>query len=214
MFIIILCFGVLVGFRSSDNAKTFDINELYDYQKEYNTVEMDVCSLSTTKSYESYRAITAVDSAQYKFIRNYMHVDEETGLLVDNDGFIGVALGSYYSNVIGTRFYFTMNTGVVIPFVMIDQKADAETDSMHCYHTYDGSMIELVIDPLIAKNYFNRNGYSITVAGNFNNFAPFNGYVVKVEKVLDERNEDYVTFTEQDSNDLNIDNIYYYASGY
>ena len=204
-----------MGFRSSDNAKTFDINELYDYQKEYNSVEMAVCSLNTAKSYESYRAITATDSAQYKFIKNYMHVDEETGLLVDNDGFIGVALGSYYSNQIGTRFYFTLNTGVVIPFVMIDQKADSETDSMHCYHTYDGSMIELVIDPTIAKNYFiNSYGYSITVMGNFNSFAPFNGYVVKVEKVLDERNEDYVTFTEQESNDLEINNIYYYASGY
>ena len=130
----------------SDTYK-FDLDSLYDYQKEFKTEELDICSANTAKTYMDYRMTTVVDSRQYQFIHNFLTVDKKTGFLYDEDGFIAVALGSYYGEI-GDRYYFTLESGIVLPLVKAEEKADEDTDAMGCYHTLDGSVVEFVIDGL------------------------------------------------------------------
>ena len=206
--VILLCSGF--NYLDSDGY-SFDLSDLYNYHKEFESEEIGVCSMSNVKTYMDYRMTTLRSSAQYKFLNYECTVDEKTGLLYDEDGFIAVALGSYYG-VIGDRFYFTLDSGIVLPLVKGEEKADEDTDSTGCYHTIDGSVIEFVIDSDIAGEYFytNENGYVLN--GNFNNYSLFRGSIVKVEKVLDTKLDSRVTY----SNDVRPDktDFFNYASGY
>lgn len=214
----VLVIGLLVcgfTFETSDddsNSSTFDINDLYDYQKEFKSVEIGVCSSSSTKTYMDYRATTARASRQYQFMHNEMTVDETTGFLYDEDGFIGVALGSYYGEI-GDRYYFTLDSGIVLPLVKCEEKADEDTDESGCYHLSDSSVMEFVIDKDYALNYFGRLSNDYVLNGNYNNYSLFNGSIVKVEKVLDEKNENYVTYSSESVTPVNND-IFNYGSGY
>lgn len=209
-FLIVLTLG---GFTYAfKQHSSFDIEDLYSYNKKYKTEEIEVCAESTAKTYMDYRMTTVVNSTQYQFIHNNLTVDESTGFLYDDEGFIAVALGSFYGDI-GDRFYFTLDSGVVLPLVKAEEKADEDTDYTGCYHLIDSSIIEFVIDTDYAENYFwsNSNGYVLN--GNYNNHPLFNGEIVKVEKVLDEIAEGYVTYSYGEPEVLDF-NIFNYASGY
>lgn len=206
---------VLLGgftFFEENNNKSFNIDDLYDYQKEFKTEEIDVCARAGAKTYMDYRMTTVVSSRQYQFIHNELTVDKNTGFLYDKDGFIAVALGSFYGEI-GDRFYFTLDTGIVLPLVKAEEKADQDTDAMGCYHLIDTSIIEFVIDDYYAGNYFWNNGNGLVLNGNYNNYSLFKGDIEKVEKVLEERNDKYVTYTYNYDIPKDID-IFNYASGY
>ena len=85
----IIVFVVMSGFTyiNNDNNEEkgydFDIDALYDYQKEYKTEELSVCSTNTAKTYMDYRMTTVVDSRQYQFLNYKCYVDRETGFLYD-----------------------------------------------------------------------------------------------------------------------------------
>lgn len=209
--LLLLIFALLLcGFK--DVEVEFSLDDLKEYQKEYVSEEVDVCSTNKTKTYMDYRAITDTSSTQYKYIRDNMVLDEQTGFLVDEDGFIGVALGSYYG-VIGDRYYFTLDSGVVLPLVKVEEKADGDTNG-GCYHYSDGSVIEFVIDKDAASEYFGSYSNGLVLSGNYNNYSLFNGEIAKVEKVADEKKEDYVTYVEKEEVPFNNDDIFDYASGY
>lgn len=98
------------------------------------------------KSYMDYRAITNKNSAQW---------DLQTKCWTDKDGlrrkgdYYVVALGSYYADHIGDRFIVTLDTGVEIPVIVGDFKADKHTDSTNRYTlTEDGrkNILEFVVD--------------------------------------------------------------------
>ena len=199
-------------FDSEDDTFNFDINALYDYQKEFKTEELDVCSGNTAKTYMDYRMTTLVSSRQYQFLNYECTVDKKTGFLYDKDGFIAVALGSYYG-VIGDRYYFTLDNGVILPLVKGEEKADEDTDYSGCYHTIDGSVIEFVIDDDYAAAYFGTNSNGYVLDGNYNNYSLFSGSIVKVEKVLDERTRRMVTYRFDLGIPQSLD-IFNYASGY
>lgn len=215
--LIILVIGLLFsGYTyvedTGDESQTLNIDDFYDYQKEYKSEEVGVCASGTTKTYMDYRATTARASRQYQFMHNEMTVDENTGFLYDEDGFIGAALGSYYGEI-GDRYYFTLETGVVLPIVKCEEKSDSDTDGSGCYHLSDNSVIEFVIDKDYALNYFGRLSNSYVLNGNYNNYSLFRGAIVKVEKVLDEKNENYVTYSSESAPIFNSD-IFNYGSGY
>ena len=214
-----LCIAVAVlllavsGFTYfNDDGYDFDIDDLYDYQKKFQSEELEVCSSNTAKTYMDYRMTTLVSSRQYQFLRYECTVDKKTGFLYDDEGFIAVALGSFYG-VIGDRYYFTLDSGVVLPLVKGEEKADEDTDYRGCYHVYDGSVIEFVIDDDYASAYFGTNSNGYVLDGNYNNYPLFNGSIVKVEKVLPEKNEKLVTFEVDEQLPVKID-IFNYASGY
>jgi len=198
--------------NGEEKAYVFNLDSLYDYQKEYKTEELSVCSTNTAKTYMDYRMTTVVDSRQYQFLNYKCYVDKTTGFLYDEDGFIAVALGSYYGEI-GDRFYFTLDSGIVLPLVKGEEKADEDTDYTGCYHKYDGSVIEFVIDSDYAGRYFFSNDNGLVLNGNYNNYSLFRGSIAKVEKVLDEKVEKNVTYQIDQEIPKSID-IFNYASGY
>ncbi len=215
---ILLLSIVLSGYSGSveELAVTngLDLTSLRDYQKVYKSEEVTVCSVSSTKTYMDYRAITSKTSNQYRYIQANMTIDEATGFLVDSDGFIGVALGSYYGEI-GTRYYITLDTGVVLPVVKVEEKADGDTTG-GCYNSSDGSVIEFVIDTdyAAASETFGISGNGLISSGNYNNVELFSGEIAKVELVTDELNPNYVEYVTKESTKINNQNIFYYASGY
>lgn len=219
---IILCLIVFVfcsGFTyidkgtEDDESFSFDIENLYDYQKEYESEEITTCSTGVPKTYMDYRATTDRSSRQYWFIHDELTVDETTGFLYDEDGFIGAALGSFYGEI-GDRFYFTLESGVVLPIVKCEEKADKDTNNTGCYHLEDGSVIEFVIDKNYALNYFGRLSNDYVLNGNYNNYELFKGKIIKVEKVSDEKRTDVVTY-DDDQKIIGVSSdIFEYASGY
>ena len=213
LFIFLLISGfTYINEDKEDNTSTFELGDLYNYQKAFKSEEIDVCASGVAKTYMDYRATTARNSRKYKFIHNNLTVDETTGFLYDEDGFIGVALGSFYGEI-GDRFYFTLESGVVLPLVKCEEKADGDTDGSGCYHLSDNSVMEFVIDKNYALNYFGRLSNNYVLNGNYNNYELFNGPIVKVEKVLDEKSSDYVTYT-SDTPTITNDDIFDYGSGY
>lgn len=84
----------------------------------YDTEEVSVKIGGKNKSYMDYRSITATGSTQYKYIRKYMTVDDTTGLLFDEEGFIGAALGAYFGEI-GEKYLFTLTSGVVLDLLLL-----------------------------------------------------------------------------------------------
>ena len=203
-----LLFVILCGF--SQEEPPFSLDSLKDYQKEYESEDVGACAYTSSKTYMDYRAITATDSRQYWYIRKYMTVDD-SGLLIDEDGFIGVALGSYYGEI-GDRYYFTLDTGIVLPLVKIEEKADEDTTG-GCYHE-DGSVIEFVIYSDYAESFFGRYENGLILSGNFNNSSYFNGYIMSVEKVGTELNEHRVTYEEKEEIEFDNLDIFAYDNAY
>lgn len=190
--LIVVCFlsvfAVKMKRNTDTNALVF-VNENINLQKSlntevlgqlnngiYSTTDYNICSSSNKKTYMSYTAITNKNSTQYKFINNFMHVDETTGLLKYNEDseFIGVALGSYFGPI-GSMYEFTLSTGKTIKAIKVEAKSDNHTID-GCYQKYDNSVIEFVIDVDKAKSYYSK------LNGNFNNTTDFNGEIVAIKK--------------------------------
>lgn len=210
--LILVASGFTKIYNTQNDVYEFNLENLYDYQKEFESEEIDVCASSGAKTYMDYRMTTVVNSKQYQFIHNKLTVDKNTGFLYDKDGFIAVALGSHYGTI-GDRFYFTLDSGIVLPLVKAEEKADVDTDINGCYHLIDGSVIEFVIDDVYAGYYFYNNGNGLVLNGNYNNYWLFKGDIVKVEKVLEDRNEKIVSYKYYTEIPLDK-NIFEYASGY
>ncbi|MBQ9327771.1 MAG: hypothetical protein IJ225_04465 [Solobacterium sp.] len=180
--------GLTCGFTPED----FSLARLKNYKREYKSVSIGTCSTSSTKTYEDYRLITSVGSAQYQYIHNHCTVDEETGFLFDEGGFIGAAMG-YSFGEIGSRYYIVLDTGIIIPVVKVDAKA-AEHAPNGCSAGSDASVIEFVIDTDKALAFFGgANG--LASSGNFNNYEYLQGNIADIEAVSDEPIETGIIYT-------------------
>lgn len=136
------------------------------------------CSTSSVKTYMDYRAITNTSSKQYKYIKKNMF--PENGLLLDKDGYIGVALGSWWGKI-GTKWIIRLDTGIELKVVKVEEKSNQHVNG-GCQHKKDGSVIEFVIDKTtIPSNWWGKNGYVLN--GNFNNNRLFKGKIVEVAKI-------------------------------
>ncbi len=186
---------------NEENSRTFDIDSFTDYERKYVSISIGACGTSSSKTYEDYKLITAPDSAQYKYIQEHMTVDETTGFLYNENGFIGAALGYQFGDI-GSEYYFVLDTGVVLPIVKIDAKAAAHAND-GCMANSNANIIEFVIDTAIAKNYFfSTNGYVCN--GNFNNYPGLAGKIVDVESAdtttpLPQWDESNITYVEYSS---------------
>lgn len=126
-----------------------------------------------------WRAVTDRTSSQYKLMHSNKIKVCSDGLLRDKDGFIGVALGSYYSKKIGERFILTFENGREIKVITCDAKADKDTIN-GANHKSDGSMIEMIIDTDKA-----RKSYPLAIKmGNFDYTKDFQGNIVKIKKIV------------------------------
>lgn len=135
-----------------------------------------VCAFGTyKKTYMDYRAIN-INSTQRHIIDNQTSVRDD-GLLVTEDGFIGVALGSTYG-ALGTRYRITTDTGQVFKVIKVEAKSDNHTTN-GCQDG-SGAIVEFVIDQDKARESYSSAMYH----GDFNHIAEFNGSIVKIESYI------------------------------
>ncbi len=201
--LVAFCGLIIFMFGSGFDADDFNIDHFDTYEKEFESVEIEFCENTSAKTYMPYQAVTKVDSAQYKQIHEKMTVDETTGLLYDKDGFIGAALASYFGPI-GSRYYFTLESGSILPIVKVDSKSDDHTNGCTALN---GHLIEFVIDAEIAKEYFGQGPSGLASYGNFNNDERFEGKVIKFEKVLDEKIDSKITYIEKEETESNVNSL-------
>lgn len=151
-----------------------DVEVVEEPVKEERTNYM--CSSSSVKTYMDYRAITDKSSNQYRYIQAHMTVGAD-GFLYDEDGFIGVALGSHFGPI-GSKWEIVLDTGITFKAVKIDEKADRHVYN-GCQHKQDGSVIEFVID----SRKFEKASNGYVWQGNFNNNPDFKGRISAMYKV-------------------------------
>jgi len=186
--------------KEDESGENIILNKtIKNIYRNYDTEEVSVKISGKNKTYMDYRSITAKGSTQYKYIHNNMSVDETTGLLVDEEGFIGAALGSYFGKI-GEKYLFTLSTGVVIPIVKAEEKADADCDESGYYATADNSVIEFLIHKQIAGSYFGWWGNGYILSGNFNNYPEFRGSFEKIEHCIEKAEEESEETTEPSDN--------------
>lgn len=166
-----------------ENVKTMPLISSDDIGKEKVEIPAEYSHFDlSAKPYMDYRKITNQNSNQYKLIHSDEMSVDERGFLVDADGYIGVALGSYFGEI-GSRFEITLDTGVVLKVIKVEEKSDLHT----CENNFMGSsgdVIEFVIDTqkLFMQSNKWRNGYIFS--GDFNNCYEFTGNIVEIEKVI------------------------------
>lgn len=97
---------------------------------------------TSVKPYEDYRAITDSFSTQYELLSRAYHADN--GLLYI-DGYLAVALGSKFGEV-GTKYYFTMDSGEEIPVIKADAKQDIHTLNGEGWVGTNGHLMEMIVD--------------------------------------------------------------------
>ncbi len=106
------------------------------------------------KSYMSYTAITLKTSDQFK-LQKIAYTDEN-GFRKVSDRYC-VAVGSYFTDVIGTYLDIILADGTVIECILADQKADKHTDNDNILAS-DGSLVEFVIDKNMLNKEIKRSG--------------------------------------------------------
>ena len=164
--------------------KPYDLGSLQNYTKAFPSHSVGVCGDSADKTYEDYRKITDRTSDQYKLIHSSMKIDHRSGILYDKDGFIGVALG-YQFGPVGTRYYFELDSGIILPVIKIDAK-DPKDASNGCTVDINDSVLEFVIDSKKAARYFGTASNNLVLQGNFNRSEYFRGKILDIELVQEE----------------------------
>lgn len=121
------------------NDEYVDLTAKYVSYKTY-----DAPKNSGFKSFMDYRAITNTDSKQYKLQQCYSKTGEY-GIRMADSRYI-VAIGTYFTPDIGQYFDIILENGTVIPCILGDQKADADTDSDNIITKHNGCMSEFIVD--------------------------------------------------------------------
>lgn len=124
--------------------------------KEYipNYISKTVPDGNSFKSYMSYTAITSKSSPQYKLQQQAYTGDY--GIRMVEDRYC-IALGTYYTSIIGTKIDLVMQNGSIIPCILGDVKANQHTCSSNI-RARDGSVVEFIIDRNTLHNTARRMG--------------------------------------------------------
>lgn len=139
---------------------------------------LDVCYYGTNKTYMLVSSLDP-ESAQMEYIETYMTAVD--GLFYDKDGYVGVALGSYFGEI-GSRYIFTLDSGIKLKVVKVEHKADKHTNN-GCEQRWDKSVIEFVVDTFTHTFWVGENTY--LVSGNFNNLQQYKGGIINISRKLD-----------------------------
>lgn len=129
-----------------------------------------------------YRAITSTTSLQWSclyedgnFELSNGNIVNDDGILKTHDGYIAVAMGSYFGDI-GSKFRITTDDGNVFNVIKVEAKSDAHTDSNNIVCLSNGSIIEFVVDlDNLKSNYSSW--------WNFNEIDGYSGSIIKIEKV-------------------------------
>lgn len=136
----------------------------------------------SAKPYMDYRKITNEASRQYQLIHSDEISVDTDGYLIDTEGNVGVAMGSYFGEI-GTRYIIHLDTGISFGVVKVEAKADIHTCENN-FMSAANDVIEFVIDTKAEQMQDNvwSNGY--IYQGNFNNCPRWQGNIIRIERVL------------------------------
>lgn len=136
-------------------SKTCYIYSKYISKKKVKSVTKSAPSNNSIKSYMGYRAITNTSSKQYKLQHSKAYTGKH-GIRQVNGRYC-IALGSYYTTIIGKYVDIILKNGTVIPCIIADCKADKDTDSRNIMHP-DGSLVEFVVDANVLDSMAKKMG--------------------------------------------------------
>lgn len=187
--LILLCYKSNIGVERQ-NIKIEIPNvqasmELTNNNKDYvKYIPLDVPNINSSfKAWMDYRAVTNVQSSQYKYINTWGWVDSQGFMRANgerdlgiNDDYYLIALGSYYGTIIGTKYKITTNTGNIFYGVLADCKANIHTNHTNQYNSWNGNVVEFLVD----KNKLNQD---VKRMGSANVYMPLNGSISKIEKI-------------------------------
>lgn len=140
---------------------------------EESLVDMEVPQIDDYKTWMSYTSVTSTGSPQYQLLNSKKATTDKNNFRKIGEYYC-VALGSFYSTEIGTRFKITFDNGQSIKVILGDQKADRHTDSKHQFSS-SGNILEFIMG---SKDYSNQN--------TINNLYPSG--VKKIQKYTNEEN--------------------------
>ena len=148
-------------------------------------VPLPTNELLCNKTYMDYRKITNRDTAQWKYIHSDAISVDDRGFLVTEDGYIGVALGTYFGPV-GSKYIFELDTGIELKVVKVEVKSDKHT-CVNNYKAGSNDVIEFVIDT--KADYMQQNiwGNGLIFQGNFNNCEDFRGNIIGIKEVVGDK---------------------------
>lgn len=138
------------SYQNVDEHKKPKIKQKLKKKDKQKEVKSDVVgtekSVPTNNSFKSYMdadTITCEETDQYVQKNNYK-LDKKTGIWTVNGRYC-IAVGSYYTQKIGTYLDVKMSNGNVIECILAECKDDADTDDTNRQNP-NGSIIEFVVN--------------------------------------------------------------------
>lgn len=125
-----------------------------------------------TKTYMDYTAVTSKGSDQYKLLHSGKAYTKDGFRMYD--GYYCVAMGSYYSDQIGTKFYVELSNGKTLRCILGDRKSDKHTNDTHQYAEKNKDILEFIVD-----------GISLS-GGDVSEIEGFEGSVASIRKITDD----------------------------
>lgn len=139
---------------------------------------------SSFKSYMDYGCITSKSSPQYKYLTDWCWVDYDGFVRCDGENDLGitsdyyaVAMGSYYGTEIGTKYRVATDTGNVFYCVLVDCKANCDTNGTNQYGTDNNDVLEFIVNTYIPTE---RNR-KLQLYNSTNPDAILDGYIQRQE---------------------------------
>jgi len=141
--------------------------------EERSLVSMKIPAVNDYKTWMCYKAVKSKSSWQYALLNSRRAKTDKNGFRKIG-GYYCVALGSYYSDRIGTRFRITFANGDKIRAVLGDQKSDKHTDKKHQY-SGRGNILEFITGHEGPYNQARIN-------------RMFPAQIIKIQKYTDQKN--------------------------
>ena len=135
----------------------------------------DVPDNNAFKAYMSYTTITSKSSAQYKL--QLQCTTSTEGFRMYGDRYV-IALGTYYTETVGTLVDVYLENGTMIPCIIGDIKANKDTDSANKQVPINGNVVEFIIDTNVMSE-------DILHSGNISNIPGFEGEIAYLEILND-----------------------------
>ena len=128
----------------SNDSWQREINYCINYRENVPNGVLGCYSQAIT--YMGYHKVTLRTSAQYFLLNSTeCYTDIVSGIRMIGDRYC-IALGSYYTDRIGTKVDLVFENGVILKCILGDQKADEHTNLTHQFHLSDGSVAEFIVD--------------------------------------------------------------------
>ncbi len=154
-------------------------NKLAKAEEELNNVtfarSMTVCEHGERKSFMDFRAITNVESTQYK-LQQLAHTGNYG--IRQYQGYYLVAMGSKYAKNIGDRYLLILENGMSVPVMIGDVKQDIHTYNQEgCVGANNKDIVEFIYD-----GQSNKVPEKVRLMGSYH-AGPFPGKVAKIIKL-------------------------------